>query len=255
MLKLMVFFATVLLSSSLHLECSYSLTQWVITGEIYTCVGTVVFSGDINSIAAVSQNHLPGKSNVHVEGFTINNQAIDFMPSNIQHFFENVRAIAMRNTTLKKLTKDDLKPFPRIEVIGFHYSRLEKIDGDLFSYNPRLQHINLSNNLFTNIGPNLLAPLASLHQINLSDSLCINENVAIILDITNLSRKLRFQCPPSVEMIERIILSGQKFVQEVDKQTADRINPAVLRIYENEKRIDELERLVKVLMEKFEIIL
>lgn len=250
MFEFFVLLATFSLSSSLHLECSYVSTQWVIIGEIYTCAGTVVFTGDVNSVTVVSQNHLPGKSNKDVEGFTINNQAINFMPFNIQQFFENVRAIAMRNTTLKKLMTDDLKPFPRIEVIGFHFSRLETIEGDLFSYNPRLQHINLSNNLFTNIGPNLLAPLPSLHQINLSDSLCINENVSVLSDIPNLSRKLRFQCPPSVEMIERIILSGKRFVQEIDQQTADRINPAVLRIYENEKRIDELERLVKILMEK-----
>ena len=140
MMKFFIFLATFSISSSLYLECSYFLHRWVITGESYTCAGTVLSSGRANSVNEVSQNHLPGKSNIQVDALTIKNQAINFMPFNIQQFFENIRVLEMRNTTLNKLTKDDLKPFPRIEVVGFHYSRLETIDGDLFVYNLRLQH-------------------------------------------------------------------------------------------------------------------
>jgi hypothetical protein len=248
MLLIFVLIASFTFSNSLYFECKYSVYDWVISGNMYMCDATVVFTGDPNAITGVSQNHLPGKTNADVGGFAIHLQPIKRIPANIDRFFGNIRAISMMNSTVSRLTQEDLKVFPRLEVFACFYNRLETIDGDVFQFNPRLQHLNLVGNFITNIGPNFLVHLPVLHQLYFTGNLCTNENGNTALLVEEVSRKLRFQCPPTPEMIEKFILSGEKFHHEIDRQTAERINPAVLRIYQNERRINELEQLVKELI-------
>lgn len=154
----------------------------------------------------------------------------------------------MVNTKLKTLSSDDFKPFPGMVAMGFVVSKLEALDGDLFIHNPLLQHINFNDNQITNVGPNILDPVPLLYEFFLSANLCSQESSKTVEETHAFALKLRYQCPPSVQMIEKIILSGQKFEFRVDGHVAERINPAVLRIYENEKRIDELETLLQQLM-------
>jgi hypothetical protein len=201
-----------------------------------------VSSGDSMNVNRVSQNHLPGKSNSDVGGIEIFYQPITAMPSNIARFFGNIRAIELKETKINRLTKEDLKPFPKLEVFACWFSRLETIDGDLFESNHKLQHLNLNENLLTNIGPNILTPLPKLHQLGFAKNLCTNEGSTTAAGIQLVASKLRFQCPPTPEMIEKFILSGQQFHHEIGRQTAEKINPEVLRIYQNEKKIKELDR-------------
>jgi hypothetical protein len=241
MLFAFVIVASFASSSSLFFECRYYDRDWVISRHLYTCTGTVVSAWDSKNITGVSQNHLDGRSNADVGGIEIFSQPIVAMPRNIAGFFANIRAIGIKQTHISRLTKEDLKPFSKLEVFACWFSRLETIDGDVFESNSMLQHLNLAENMLTNIGPNILTPLPKLHQLSFGKNLCTDEGSSTADGIPLVASKLRFQCPPTPEMIEKFILSGQQFHHEIDKQTADRINPAVMRIYQNEKRIDELD--------------
>lgn len=248
MLIILIIFASLSLSNSLLLRCEYFTQQFVIVGNQYACRGTIVNSGDPNIVTEVSQNHLAGRSNANVSVVQIASQPIVNFPSNIDKFFENIRSFQLRNSTLRKLTSSNIRVFPKLEAAGFHSNLLEEIDGDLFSGNPLLQHINLSGNRLTSVGPNIFHATPILSQINLLNNICVQENVNVASGVAELSRKLRHQCPATVEMIERFILDGEKFQRKVDEQTAERINPAVLRIHENEQKINELERLLNELL-------
>jgi hypothetical protein len=248
MLFIFAILAIVSLTSGLTIDCRYYDRDWVVSGNLYTCAGKVVATDVGRNVTGVSQNHLAGRSNANVGGIEIFYQPITAMPSNIARFFGNIRAIELKETKINRLTKEDLKPFPMLEVFACWFSRLETIDGDVFESNHKLQHLNLNENLLTNIGPNILTPLPLLHTVGFGKNLCTNEGSGTAAGIPLLASKLRFQCPPTPEMIEKFILSGQKFHHEIDRQTAERINPAVLRIYENEKRIDELDSKVLQLL-------
>jgi hypothetical protein len=242
MLFIVALLAIVSLSNSLTFDCGYHDRNWVISGNLYTCLGKVVSDGNAGNVTAITGKHLPGKSIANVGAFEIASQPITAMPRNIAHFFENIRAIEIKQTQINRLTKEDLKPFPKLEVFACWFSRIETIDSNVFEANSMLQHLNLNENLLTNIGPNILTPLQKLHQLSFGGNLCTNEGSTTAAGVVAVAKKLRFQCPPSPEMIEKIILNGQNFHYEIDKQTAERINPAVLRIHQNEKRIDELEK-------------
>lgn len=237
-------------SNAIQLNCRYLDQNWIIAGNIYTCAATINNSGNGTAVTGVSQNHLSGRTDINVQAVTLNNNSLTFLPSNIDEFFPNLRVIQMINTNLKSLISDDLKPFPRLEAIGFYNNQIETLDGDLFEHTPLLQHINFAGNSLTNVGPNIFTPVPLLRQMHLSGNLCTQEIANSTSEVLRMSLRLRYQCPPSREMIERLILSGQEFERKVDEHTADRINPAVLRIHQNEQRIDELEQMLTELMAK-----
>lgn len=196
-------------SNAILLNCRYLNQHWPITGTIYTCFATVVDIRDgLTSVTKVSQNHLSGKTNAHVQGFTLNQNSLTLMPSNIEKFYPNLRVIQMINTNLKSLTRHDLKPFPRLEAIGFYDNKIETMDGDLFKDTPLLQHIAFRNNLLTNVGPNIFKPIPLLKEIYLSGNLCTQEMTSSTSEVLALSRKLRYQCPPSAEMILKLVYNG-----------------------------------------------
>jgi hypothetical protein len=148
--------------------------------------------------------------------------------------------------------KRDLSNLPNLEVIAFVFGIIETVEGDVFANNPYLKYVSFQNNSLTNVGPNILQPVPMVQIFLLNFNSCINDQAWTVGNAVELAMKLRFSCPPSSEMIERFILSGEKFKYEIDQQTAERINPAVLRIYQNEKRIDELEEKLNGMMVKFE---
>jgi hypothetical protein len=194
-------------SNALQLNCNYKDQNWPITGTIYTCFATVENSGNGSAVTGVSQNHLPGRTNAHVQGITLNKNNFTFLPSNIEKFFGNLRVIQMIFTKLRALTSDNLKPFPRLEAIGFYDNQIEIMDGDLFQHTPLLQHICFHNNLLTNIGPNIFRPVPLLKDMFLSGNLCTQEMAHSTTEVIAMSRKLRYQCPPSADMLLKIIFN------------------------------------------------
>lgn len=220
MLLFFTLFAIFSVSNSLNLECKFDNNFWVITGPLYTCAGTAVSTDETFNVTKVSNSHLQGKKNSDVNGFFIFTQPITRMPSNINKFFSNIRAIHLKETKINQLTIEDLRPFPKLEVFACWHSEIETLDGDVFKYNTLLQHLNLNNNLITNIGPNLLTPLSILHQFSIESNLCTNEAARSAEGVALISKKLRFQCPPSPAMIEKIILGGddlQRKIESCDK--------------------------------------
>jgi hypothetical protein len=246
-------------SNAIQLNCNYIDHSWPTSGTIYTCFATVGDTGNRNrsAVTGVSQNHLSGRTNVHVQGIALNDNNLHAMPSNIETFFGNLRAMQII-TKLKALTSDDLKPFPRLEVVGFQSNELETIDGDLFQHTPLLLLVNLNDNSLTNIGSDIFTPVPLLKIVHFSRNLCTQDIANSTSEVLTLSLKLRYQCPPSAEMIQRLILNGQELEHKVDEHTAERINPVVYRVNQNEidqqtlneqlnARIVELEKIVREL--------
>lgn len=256
LLVILLFFSY---SCAVLLDCNYYLRDWVI-GMVYVCGARVLDFGDGSAVVGVTQNHLPGKTDNDVTAITFYSQPLKFVPQNIHVFFKNMRLIHINNTTLSAITSNDLKPFPKLEAIGCDRNLIKTIDGDLFIHNPLLLHINLRNNYLTNIGPNIFTHLQLLRELYFGGNLCIIEEAKTFAEVRQISLQLAFQCPPSAEMIERIVLHSDEFEAKVDTQIAERINPVVYRVNQNEieqiatneelkSRILELEKMVRELNE------
>jgi Leucine rich repeat len=262
----MLFFSFLLIALSMNyshsviLECSYSDRGWVTyPTTVYSCFARVLTLGnDSKRVEGVTQNHLPGRSNNDVQAIAFYNQSMSFIPQNIEKYFGNIKIFHVKYTTLKTVSKEDLKPFPQLELVAYDVNQLEEVEGDLFDYNPKLHYIDLSYNKITNVGPNILRDLKGLTTVYFSKNLCLDRASLTSLDIEAVSREFTHQCPPSARMIEEIVLNGDKFEHKVDAQVSERINPVVYRVNQNEidqqatneelkARIVELEKIVREL--------
>jgi hypothetical protein len=216
----MLFFAVILLfvglCNGIILDCTYETESGSTLGCIYYCEAKLIRFNDGQSVIGVSQNHLSGKSDSDVKLIKFNNQTLDFIPQNISKFFKNIQSVDVISSSLKVVLKDDLQQFPELRFISFYDNLLETLDGDLFTYNPKLQFVSFHKNKITNVGPNLLRSLKSLSQVHFNSNVCISQHAFNPSAILDLTRNLFIKCPPTVQMIEKIIVDGPKLQSKVD---------------------------------------
>lgn len=199
-------------TSAITLDCDFnSDREWAVVGNAYTCNGKFIQVDAERNVVAVTGNHSDGMTHQNVTGLFVDTDPIDFIPGGIGQFFENIDYIYFRHTPIRSLTKEDLKPFPKLKIFGIAGGQLATLSGDVLAYLPDLVHMSASNNSITNIGPGLFQHLPELHTIHLQDNLCIDRQTRNITEAAEIIRELAFRCPPSVEMTEEIILGGENF--------------------------------------------
>jgi hypothetical protein len=136
------------------------------------------------------------------------------------------------------------------------FNSIETVDGDLLLFTPEVEFLRLSHNKITNFGPNLLDNLINLSYMDLGENLCISQTATTPTEILNLIRSLAHLCPPTAQMIERIIVSGDKFVEvteniEDNQSKTQRLENRVLYL---ERIIMEIDALNKVKDDRLRII-
>lgn len=154
-------------------------------------------------------------------------QPIDFIPERIENFFPNLHGLRVGNSSIRQLSKDDLKPFPELELLSFDKNKLEVLDGDLFDYTPSLKWIYFEDNNIVHIAPDLLASLKNLEFIDISGNICVDEIVQSHESINLLTLQLSVKCPPTAKMIKdevarEIKLEQNKIIAEL-KELANRV--------------------------------
>lgn len=238
---------------SITLDCNFnSDTEWAVVGFAYTCHGKFIQVDDVRSVVAVTGNHTDAMTHQNVTGLFVNTDPIDYIPEGIGQFFENIDYIYFRHTPIKSLTKEDLKPFPKLKIFGVAGGQLTTLRGDVLEYLPDLVHMSASNNSITNIGPGLFQHLPELHTIHLQDNLCIDRQTRNITVAAEIIKELAFRCPPTVEMTEEIILGGENFREAVIVQLDPELQILSDRIRqledENNQLNDRVARLESVIL-------
>jgi hypothetical protein len=248
----MLFFAVVILffglSNGIVLDCTYSIETWSGVGSTYYCYATVILANDNDQIVTgVSGNHLSGRSNNDVKGILIQFQPLDFIPQNITGFFKNIQGYRMTYMPIKIITKFDLQQFPDLRHLTLNFNdNLEVIDGDLFAFTPKVVFIDLDYNKITNVGPNLISHL-NVSELRFYRNLCIDQVARNASETLDLTRSLAHLCPPSADMIERIIVEGDKFagVTETGEENQNEIRTLKVRVVELERIVMEMDALNK----------
>jgi Leucine rich repeat len=240
----MLFFAITLLffglCNGIILDCTYKTAFWSQPqGTIYYCDAKVIRFNNDRFVTGVSQNHLSGKSDSDVKAIGFYNQPMDFVPQNISTYFPNIQGFAVSSTSLKVVSKIDFEQFPDLIDTFLNNDELETIDGDLFASNPKLQYISLISNKITNVGPNLLSSLKELRVVYFSNNICINFYATNSTGVLDVARRLAHACPPTADMIERIIVNGENFVEMTED--IEEVQSKTRRL---ENRVAELENII-----------
>ncbi|CRK93893.1 CLUMA_CG007420, isoform A [Clunio marinus] len=212
--------STFVLSNALVLECEYTVKSVEWFEELYRCNnGRIIFVGDRNNVTEVSSNHVGGRRNEDVEGLTMEQyQNLTFLPRNINHFFPNLKSIAIHHNLIENIQQSDISAFPKLIQLDLWSNRISSLDFDLFQKNPKLQYISFPDNPVQHIGYGIFDQLTELDTIGFTntchDVQILRNRIRVLSELPKFARK----CPPTIDMLERRILGGEYFDQQIAKK-------------------------------------
>lgn len=196
---------------------------WTLLGSLYTCTGTVQFSGDVQEVANITGDHLEGLGDADVHALAISNQLLlRGIPSNVDAFFADLAVLSLSQNGMSSITRRDLSSYTNLQMLIIYNNRIQSIPGDLFLDTPRLQYINLNSNSLRHLGPNIFSNLLNLRTLRLQHNTCIDEYVDNnIAEVVNLEWRATFGCPSSVQQVEDSILNGESFWNIINELRAE----------------------------------
>lgn len=137
-----------------------------------------------------------GKVDSHsqLETLNIRRQIVHYFPKGLEKFFPNLKNISLKNSELKAITQNDLKPFTELKKLHLRFNEIEKLDGDLFKFNLKLEVIDFTGNKITTVGVNLLQPLTNLHKAFFRSNDCIDLAGLTPTGLQELKAELETRC-------------------------------------------------------------
>ena len=205
----MILVINVFAVSSIEIECQFSLDGWDnFVNNPYRCWVLSVCKADETVITGISGTHISGKSNSDVNLFLWYNNAIGFVPSNIDAFFPNIETVQFAGTHLTSISANDLNQFPNLKSLYMLINNLGILEGDLFDGTPNLRFINFGFNPLQNISQNLIDGLDQLEQAAFYDAGCLSFHAQMPAHFEELKRMFvtncKFNPPPTTTTTEII---------------------------------------------------
>lgn len=229
-----LFTATLLAYSveAIQFDCNFKMMN-PLPGYRYSCEAVVIDSGSA-SLENVTGVHLADKSNEDVVYLRIVNQYLEFVPEGIADFFINLEALTIQVSSLRTISANDLKPFPRLVFLYLFRNELTTIDGDLFKYTPHLRYASFELNRIQHIGYDLVSNLNNLTELWLTGNVCIDLHASNRDVVLLLASRLSVLCPPLDDTT-----TGATTTSDATTTTTDRnIEPCMC-----DKEIEELHKL------------
>lgn len=213
MKKSLIYTTIVHVSVAIILECDYMIGMPESFEDnnsheigIYVCrVKNLNVSTKFTSITGVTEDHFEGVTNVDVGVIQFIDQICRQLPAGIGTFFPNIRTIQIYNSSLEKITKDDLKAFTFLEHLLIQNNpRLKTLEADLFQYSTRLVSIDLSQNNVEFIGRRILQPLKSLSKAQFKGNKCIDTGYELLTKLLCLKLKIELEsnCSEAVKFVD-----------------------------------------------------
>lgn len=143
----------------------------------------------------------PVESNDNVNTFLVFEQICEYFPVGVDKYFKSLEGLAVQKSGLKKITKNDLKPFNKLKSLSLYGNSLTSLESNLFMFNSKLKLISVFNNKLKHIFPNILDGLNHLERVYFSSNPCFNEDGVNPEKLEQLKCKLIESCPATEEMV------------------------------------------------------
>ena len=131
----------------------------------------------MNTKVMPSGNHTSGKSDENVNCFNSINKDIQYFPEGLDKSFGELKAIKIRNGSIKKINQNDLKPFTKLVNLDLSHNDIEALDDGLFDYNINLEVFFCHNNKIFFIASTAFDKLNKLSHLNLKSNVCIDKKI------------------------------------------------------------------------------
>jgi hypothetical protein len=169
-----------------ELKCnSSSSSTWGNSLSVYYCTATTVEIGTENDAKItkyVPANHKASYNDDRVNailiyGLNLESSPIQFMPTNLEKYFDNLEAINIFNSRINSLEQRHFKNYgDKLKYLFFHYSLLESIPGDLFDFNPNLNYLYLAYNNIKHVEPGVFDGLTHLTTLYFNNNPCFSRD-------------------------------------------------------------------------------
>lgn len=187
--------------------------------------------------------HPAGESNDNVNTLLIFEQICEFFPVGIENQFQKMEGIAIQKSGLKKITKNDLRGFPKLKSISLFGNQLITLESNLFLFNTELKLVSLFNNKLKHVFSNIFDGLNDLERVYLSSNPCISEEALNAEKLEQLKCKLIENCSVTDEMIEFAELETEKMKIDFENRKLKENLEAVTKNFISTKR--KLEKSVE----------
>lgn len=118
----------------------------------------------------------------------------NFMPAGFDKYFENIEGFSSYNTSMKTISSDDLKQFPKLRELWIYFNLLEVLPSNLFEHNPNIESIHFKVNKIKYIGPEFFTYIPKLSVVNFATNECIDRNVDSDKSLVLLKREIKKKC-------------------------------------------------------------
>lgn len=180
-------------------ECEFKMAgvPLAAVGDVYLCLPQVVLDDDDSGVLKnVIGEHLESKTNDDVGVLNIFQHNMSFLPKNIEKFFPNLVGLNWHDSSLEKISADDLKPFPQLKYLGIRFTPLKTLDSDLFQYTPNLRYITFAGSKIHHVGADLVTNLKDLKVLDFTNCVCIHRFAKTKEQVEKLNEDLPNECPP-----------------------------------------------------------
>lgn len=232
----------VITNEAVILDCTYSVINWWRLNGLYACTARIILVGDQRIVTDVSQNHQTGRRNSDVVYLAAFSQQLNYMLINLELFYENLHSINLNDNKITSITRDDLKGLKNLKQIYLGRNQIKIIEPNLFADNPLLMSISFQNNPLRHVAHHVFDHLPDLSSLRFQETTCINQGFdGERHNVLLLMFRLIISCPPSFEMTEQKIITGEDFHNKTDEQIVDRLSPVILNQRELGIKLTDLE--------------
>ncbi|CAG9800602.1 unnamed protein product [Chironomus riparius] len=112
-------------------------------------------------------DHEPRKTNDDVHGIEFSECTVAKVPAGLTMSFPNLKMLAIKNSRLEKICKDDLIEYKNLEKLICFQNKIEYLPGDLFEGFEHLEWIEFWENKLGIIEPNIFDELDNLKYLDI----------------------------------------------------------------------------------------
>lgn len=188
--------------------------------NIYSCTasGMITSKADF-TYSVIKGSHDENKNDSDVKMFSAENKIMNFIPTNMAKYFNNIEVIVIKNSGLKELTHDDINGFKHLKKLFLENNSLQIIEKETFAGNSHLEKISLKGNKIVMIDSEAFQGVAGLRVLLLQENNCTNAKTDALKNFSvTIPDKCLFHSAKDFDsMIDRY---NQKY-KEQNEATAD----------------------------------
>ncbi|KAJ6603732.1 hypothetical protein Bhyg_17574 [Pseudolycoriella hygida] len=207
-------------------------------------------------IVRINGTHQYGNQSINVQGLTVQNNRLTYMPVNIAEFFPNIIFLDFSLNEISFVNITHIRQFPHLLRINLNTNKITQLDSNLFAASHSIKFINFSGNKIKHVGHDLILPNSG--QIFFNANACINEQAVDLDQIAILRFKLLLQCPPTISQIENTLESRPNLITKLNSQVerlqteTDKLDHRQLEIIAG---FENLAKMVESICKQFEDVL